>query len=200
MNSSSTILLTARLVSLAVFGWNVLLFSRAIRHHFTQPEGVPLLMRWLVSCGGMAIVVNGGLLVLVEVRLPWAAAGFVLLVASQLVFRAAVWATAAHKLSLAFSSDVPTRLNQSGIYRRVRHPFYLAYTLTWLAVVVGTLHPGALLMLIVMLGFYLTAARREEKKFLGSPLAAAYRDYQGQAGMFLPSPPFNPANSIKPTK
>lgn len=200
MSEASPITVFVRLAMLAAFAWNVIVFTRALSSAFSRPEGVPLLMRALAACGTLATLLDGWLLWSAAAGWPFLIAGLVLLALSQWIFRSAIRATAAHKLSLAFSTDVPTGLNQSGIYRRVRHPFYLAYALTWLAVVVGTLHPCALLALALMLGFYLTAAQREEGKFLGSPLAAAYRDYQGQSGMFLPRLLLKPTKSIEPTK
>lgn len=186
MNPEFSIPFAAKLALLAGFGWNVLLFTRALRTGFTRPEGVPWLMRALAVCGTMATLVDGWLVWIATATLPLATTGLLLLVVSQLVFRAAVKATVQHKLSLAFSGDTPTQLNQTGIYRQVRHPFYLAYTLTWLGVAIATRQTGAFVVLAVMLAFYITAARREENKFLGSPLVADYRAYQNQAGMFFP--------------
>lgn len=200
MNEVATIAFALRLATLAAFAWNVILFTRALRSAFSRPEGVPPLMRALAVCGTVATLLDGWLLWSASALLSFLIGGFTILILSQWVFRSAIKATAAHKLSLAFSTDVPTGLNQSGIYRRVRHPFYLAYALTWLGAVVGTLHLGAVLTLVVMLGFYVTAARREERKFLSSPLADAYREYQGRAGMFLPPLFLNQPTQPKPTK
>ena len=186
MNLELSIPFVGKLALLAGFGWNVFLFTRALRTGFTRPEGVPLLMRALAVCGTIATLIDGWLLWTSATTLSFALMSLLLLAASQLVFRAAVNATAQHKLSLAFSSDVPTQLNQTGIYRRVRHPFYLAYTLTWLAAAIATRQVGALVALVVMLTFYITAAGREERKFFGSQLAADYRAYQNRAGMFFP--------------
>jgi protein-S-isoprenylcysteine O-methyltransferase Ste14 len=186
MNLGPFMSLILRFTLLAVFVWNVLVFTRALRSAFSRPEGVPPRMRMLAACGFLATMVDAWLLWSGPIRWPGFLAGLMLLAISQWVFRAAVNATARHKLSLAFSGDVPTQLNQSGIYGRVRHPFYLAYTLTWLGAVIGTLHPGSVLALAVMFTFYLTAALHEERKFLASPLAAEYRAYRGRTGMFFP--------------
>ncbi|MFM2082472.1 MAG: hypothetical protein RL380_1163 [Verrucomicrobiota bacterium] len=200
MNYEFSISFAGKLALLAGFGWNVFLFTRALRTGFTRPEGVPLLMRALAFCGTIATLVDGWLLWASVTTLPFVAIGLLLLTVSQLVFRAAANATAQHKLSLAFSCDAPTQLNQTGIYQRVRHPFYLAYTLTWLAAAIATRLASALVVLVVMLGFYLAAARREEKKFLGSPLATDYRIYQNRAGMFFPKHRSGQPQHIEQTK
>jgi len=186
MNHDASILFIGKLALLAGFGWNVLLFTRALRTGFTRPQGVPSLMRFLAICGIIATLVDGWLLWTSDSSLPLIAISLVLLTVSQLIFSAAFKATAQNKLSLAFSSDTPTQLNEAGIYRRVRHPFYLGYALTWLAAAMATRQPGAFAALAMMLSFYVAAARREENKFLISPLADDYRAYQCRAGMFFP--------------
>lgn len=186
MNHGFSMPFAFKLIVLTGFGWNVFLFTRALRTGFTRPEGVPPLMRALAICGTIATLGNCWLVWITTVTFPLAAIALLLLSVSQLVFRAAVKATVQHKLSLAFSGDTPTQLNQTGIYRQVRHPFYLAYTLTWLAIAIYTTQMGALAVVAMMLTFYIAAARREENKFLRSSLSADYRAYQNQAGMFFP--------------
>jgi protein-S-isoprenylcysteine O-methyltransferase Ste14 len=175
-----------RLATLALFAWNAAVFTRALRCNFTRPDGVPLLMRWLAFCGAAAIVLDGWLLAVVEMKWIWSVTGLVLLALAQIIFRAAVRATSLHKLSLAFSTNAPAHLNTAGIYAHVRHPFYLAYSLNWLGAAVATLHWSAGTMLGVMGVFYLTAAVREERKFLSSPLRVDYLRYRRSTGIFLP--------------
>jgi len=105
---------------------------------------------------------------------------------SHKLFSESVRATRNSRLSVAFSTDAPTFLNQSGPYRAVRHPFYVAYTLSWTAAAVASAHPASFAILLFMLAFYFIAGRLEERKFLASPHAAAYEHYRRRAGMFLP--------------
>jgi protein-S-isoprenylcysteine O-methyltransferase Ste14 len=104
-----------------------------------------------------------------------------------MVFLAAKRALRGHRLTLAFSSDTPRFLVENGIYSRVRHPFYLAYTLTWLGGVIAV--PGAwtLSTTIVMLILYWAAALLEEKKFASSDYAESYAAYRSRSGMFWPT-------------
>lgn len=179
-------------VVVALFVWNVALFSVALRRDFSRPDGVHGMMRALALCGAASALTGLFLLCTTRAGLWNCVAGIFLLVMSQALLRAAVRATAASKLSLAFSGDVPTDLNRSGPYRFIRHPFYTSYTLTWLAAAVASAHPAAFAALFIMAAFYLSAARREEKKFLRSPLAESYRRYRKSTGMFFPHPNLNP--------
>lgn len=184
---------------IVLFIWNILLFSVALRSGFSRPHGVPGRMRILALCGAVATLADGILLFLAK-PLPWqTVAGLALQIASQFLLRAAIRATTRSKLSLAFSDDAPASLNQSGPYRFIRHPFYTAYSLTWLAAAVATAHPAAFAALVMMVAFYWVAARREEKKFLSSPLADSYRCYRKSAGMFFPNPLSHKSNTTPNT-
>lgn len=182
---------------IALFVWNIVLFSMALRSSFSRPDGVPGRMRMLALCGTAATLADGILLCLAKPHHWQLVAGLALLIASQVLLRAAIRATTRSKLSLAFSDDAPVNLNQSGPYRFIRHPFYTAYSLAWLAAALATAHPAAFTALVVMVCFYRVAARREEKKFLNSPLADTYRRYQKSTGMFLPYPHIH-QNNIHP--
>lgn len=86
-----------------------------------------------------------------------------------------------------FGQDLPRGLVVWGPYRWVRHPFYLAYTLAWIAGVAmsgghGIVAVGAAAMVAVLS----SAAAREEAQFLASPFAEAYRGYQRVTGRLLP--------------
>lgn len=183
----------------ALFVWNIVLFSVALKRNFSRPEGVPRLMRALALCGAASALTDGILLCMSKPVLWQVLSGAVLLIVSQVLFRTAIGATQPSKLSLAFSGDAPASLNQSGPYRFIRHPFYTAYSLTWLAAVIATAHPAACVAMLTMMTFYWTAARREERKFLSSPLAAAYRRYQKFTGMFLPYPSLQQNNTTPNT-
>lgn len=89
-------------------------------------------------------------------------------------------------LSFAFSDDLPEHLVCEGPYRRIRHPFYTAYLLSWLVTPVATAEPLMLLPFAVMAVIYTAAARVEERKFEATGLGQAYGRYRGVAGMFWP--------------
>ena len=88
--------------------------------------------------------------------------------------------------SIAFSTDTPRVHVQHGLYRWVRHPFYSVYLTSYFTVALVTLSP-VLGVLVVSMGYiYYRAARFEELKFKGSPLAESYASYQKRTGMFFP--------------
>lgn len=171
---------------LAGFALNLFLFFMALRDKFTRPNGKPLLVCVLVGCGVVCAIVDFSLIALSRPPLFLSLVSLLFLGLSQLIFYAAIRATAEQRLSLAFSADLPVHLNQSGIFNHIRHPFYLSYLLTWLAAATIVTGWPALFALLMMTAFYLIAAIREERKFSASPLAAAYRHYQNQTGMFFP--------------
>jgi protein-S-isoprenylcysteine O-methyltransferase Ste14 len=108
-----------------------------------------------------------------------------LLAGSFLLFWWARWRSPS-RLAFAFSSASPHTVNDRGPYRWVRHPFYAAYILGWLAPAVAA--PGALTttILVVMTTIYWLAARREEQQFEQSALAERYRAYRSRTGMLVP--------------
>ena len=93
--------------------------------------------------------------------------------------------------------DTPESLVTGGPYARLRHPFYLAYLLMFLAAALiapgaGTI--GALAYAAVVLNH---TAAREERLLCASDLGDQYRAYAARTGRFLPGfarqRPGNPA-------
>jgi hypothetical protein len=75
----------------------------------------------------------------------------------------------------------------AGPYRWIRHPFYAAYGLTWLAGALATFWWPALLAGAAMCGVYWKAAQREEAALRQGPAGALYREYQRATGHFWPA-------------
>jgi len=73
-----------------------------------------------------------------------------------------------------------------GPYRYVRHPFYASYCLTWVAGAAACGSAVVVSTFVLMLAMYVRAARFEERKFLRSPQAADYANYQRSTGMLVP--------------
>lgn len=174
---------------LTTFAACLLSFNWGMYRFFTEPTGsnsgidtIKLLGTTLgfISLSGIPLFgvasVIGGLTALL------------LCAASLALFWWAIRANRTRPLSFAFSEDEPRHLVSSGPYRWIRHPFYSAYLLAWLAAPVATLQPLLLVPLLVMAAIYVSAARIEERKFEGSALAAAYARYRATTGMFWPRP------------
>ncbi len=174
----SAILFIAGLICFAAFSWGV-------KSHFRQTGRIPpgtLLISLLTLLGflwfalRMAIARPGPL---------WLAA-LALFLLSIALFAWTVNATRKTPPTLAFDTDEPSFLLNHGPYSYVRHPFYLSYLLFWTATALAS--PGILPWAapLVMLLVYWNAASREERKFAGSNLSAAYSSYRARAGVFLP--------------
>ncbi len=180
--STSTVLL-AFAACLLSFNWGMYRF-------FTEPGGS--------NSGSDAIKLLGtalGLASLVGIPLfgvvspVTGASGLLLCGLSLALFWLAVLSNRQRPLSFAFSDDEPRHLVCSGPYRWIRHPFYSAYLLAWLATPIATVQPLMLVPLLVMAAIYVAAARVEERKFEASPLASAYARYRTRTGMFVPRRP-----------
>lgn len=111
---------------------------------------------------------------------------FMVLFVAIIIFFCAVAANRKKKLTAVHSSDLPSHLTRSGPYRYVRHPFYLAYILTFFSSALASEHAVPTLCAAVAFANYLYAAYSEEAKFAKSALAGEYRAYQASTGMFLP--------------
>lgn len=112
--------------------------------------------------------------------------GLLLTVTSAALFAWGVATVQRKQLTAAFSADLPLSLVTQGPFRYVRNPFYLAYIIAHAVPLVASRTPWALPGLLVMSVIYVRAALLEERKFLSSDLAPAWRAYQRSTGRFLP--------------
>jgi protein-S-isoprenylcysteine O-methyltransferase Ste14 len=162
--------------------------DNAIKKLFSRTHGVDLRMKLLQFAGSIFAVVNlwhiwygsSENFSLCMTALFFYAIGLV-------TFFAAIRALRGYRLTLAFSPDAPETLIEQGIYGYIRHPFYLAYSITWIA---GALAAPSLVTTgsaLIMVVFYVSAARVEEAKFLSTDLARSYQIYRTRTGMLWPS-------------
>lgn len=180
-------LLVNKLIVLATIAGNLLAFAVAVRRNFTQPEGLPPMMRLIQVLGYVFAAALLATHALAPAWVGWrVTAGMLLCGLSLWLFRAALRANLVQPLSVAGSKDTPEHLNQRGPYARIRHPFYASYLLTWLGGGIISPHAWMLIPVFVMGALYWHNARAEESKFMQSPLADSYRAYCQQAGMFWP--------------
>jgi len=177
-----------RVLAVGLAGLAFASFAWAVRGFFLREGALHPGMR-LIAVGGLATMAAQG------AAFGWApavprltgAVGATLYALSLVVFWGAVVAHRRKRPAIAFSEAAPHQLVVGGIYGIVRHPFYLSYSLAWVAGVVVT---GQLWLLTSVLGMgalYLRAALLEEAAFSSGPFAHAYREYQSRAGMFLPA-------------
>ena len=166
-------------------------FMWAVKGHFRSEGKIPLGMRLIsvLSMVGFAWFTWDFTCAVYAERQAstWAnAAAWVLFLVDFTLFWWTVRVNAAHPLTLAFSIDQPSFLQQAGPYRFVRHPFYFSYVVFWIATAVASSNAVHWVMPIVMVVLYREAALREEAKFAQSPFSAAYTSYQVRTGMLMP--------------
>lgn len=61
------------------------------------------------------------------------------------------------------ASDAATPLLTNGVYRLVRHPVYLAYSLAWTAAPIATHSPTLAVTAFIMIVLHVIAARRQDR-------------------------------------
>ena len=116
----------------------------------------------------------------------WAIAGIAMYVAATLLFLSALEAAQRVPLPRTFVDDpLPKALITSGPFAVIRHPFYVAYAVAWLAAPVATHGPFVTLVALVQVAIYIFAARREERQ-LEARFGEAYRSYKLGTGLLLP--------------
>jgi len=108
-----------------------------------------------------------------------------LTIVSHIVFLSA---TQAHrdKPAAAYAENARLPLVTSGPYAYVRHPFYLAYLLVFLAGAIVTDQWSAWIGPAVLTVIYHGTAHAEEKLILASDHQESYQRYQKNTGMLLP--------------
>lgn len=172
-----TSLFCASLICFGGFGW-------AMLRHF-HSGGKP--RRGMVLTGTIVPVLAALHLAALLLRpVPWALTAIALYAASGTLFLSAIATTRGQGLAACFQRHVPTGVIRTGPYRYIRHPFYTAYLLTWIAGFVATGWLPLALTVLFMATVYRLAALEEERCFLSSSLHEEYREYLRMTGGFVP--------------
>jgi protein-S-isoprenylcysteine O-methyltransferase Ste14 len=106
--------------------------------------------------------------------------------AGLIIFLSAKKTIATYRTTLSFAPDLPFWMLNKGLYSRIRHPFLLAFCLTWLGGVLEAHCMRTTVSTAIMLCFYWLAAKRQEHNYENSMLASEFRSYKNRTGMFLP--------------
>ena len=164
-------------------------FTWAVRNFFVRPERMTAGLRVTLLAGLAFACLHLVVIFLTsEFFMPLVYLAAALYCLAMIIFWWAIAANRVKPLSACFTQDEQLHLVQTGPYRLVRHPFYCAYLLTWLAAGVATRSIWLALSFLVMFVLYRTAALNEESKFSRSSLADAYEEYRRSTGRFLPRP------------
>ena len=168
--------------ALAAFSWGMVRF-------FHTTSGYTPHTRLVAALGFASAVCHVHAIWTSTARWPSGLAAAVLYLAAIALFFWAIRSCGRQRLTAIFERDVPQWLVQKGPYRLVRHPFYVAYTLSWLAGWIASRSWLALGSTIMMATTYIIAAASEERKFRTSPLAAAHAAYCKRTGFMFPLTP-----------
>jgi protein-S-isoprenylcysteine O-methyltransferase Ste14 len=161
------------------FGWGMLRFFRRTAALNWQTAGVAVLGS--VFSGWHCYQVIGS-----NAELAPRLCGFVLLSGATMLFWWAVRGCGTSGMTAIFEGDVPCHLVRRGPYAYVRHPFYASYTMFWFGGAIASGSISAWISAGIMLGIYLDAIAREERKFASSMFAGEYAEYRRRAGVMTP--------------
>jgi len=79
----------------------------------------------------------------------------------------------------------PDYVVNSGAYKYIRHPMYMAAILTYLGLAIATASLASLIMFVVIFIFYNYIASYEEK-ILENKFGKAYKEYMTRTGSWIP--------------
>lgn len=158
-------------------------FTWALYRHFEVHGHMPHSMRALSIFSLIAYVTFLAIGLLSEPRSWLIAAAIALFIASLIIFWSAIFASRQGGLHVAHEEAVSRAIVTSGPYRYLRHPFYVAYRLFWLATaLIGG--PVLWMFTLAFLVWYAILAREEEKRLLQSELGSLYEAYLSERGLF----------------
>ena len=163
-------------------------FCVGLTSYFERSDAKPRWVRSIHEAGTwLSLAHLAGVIFLQPRSDAFVIAGIVMYTAAVAVFLAAIEAADRTRLQRMYiDQPLPDRLITDGPYRWVRHPFYLGYIIGALAPVVAIDHFVMPLLSITVVAITVAAAFREERVWLASPRAEAYREYRRRTGMFLP--------------
>jgi protein-S-isoprenylcysteine O-methyltransferase Ste14 len=175
-------------VLLAVALATAIIIAVAMQDFFVESRVGSPRVRAMQDVGIAFAVAHFGAIVLRGSAGPnWAIAGIAMYVAATLLFLSALEAARRVPMPRTFVDDpLPKALVTTGPFALIRHPFYVAFSLAWLAVPVATHGPFVTVFAVLAIVLYVVAARREERQ-LEARFGEAYRTYKLGTGMVLPS-------------
>lgn len=165
-----------------------ILFGLALQHFFVQAREPSRGLRLAQDASVLVALLQVlGLMVIHPPSDAHAGAGIAIYTVALSLFLSSIEACRRVPLPHAFVVDPrPAALVTTGPFRWVRHPFYVAYWLGFLAAPVATVSFILAVPLVVYTVVLVVTARREEARLLAGALGDQYRDYASRTGMFVP--------------
>ena len=165
-----------------------LLYARSSHAVLFYDYGPKALNKVILICAALFALVHLWLLWRTPVHShKFANVAFLSYITGLIIFLSAKRAISTYRLSLSFAPDLPPWMLSKGIYQTIRHPFFLAFCLTWFGGVLEAHCLRTTVSTAIMLCIYWLAAKRQERNYESSMLAAEYRSYKNRTGMFFPS-------------
>ena len=165
-----------------------LLYVKASTAFVTDDSASQKLYRIIIVCTVLFAIVHLWLLWRTPVHShKYANLASLCYIAGLSIFLAARKATSRYRATLSYTPDMPFWLLNKGIYSVIRHPFFLAFFLTWVGGVLEVGCKRTTVSTAIMLCLYWIAARRQERQYENSMLSVEYNFYKSRTGMFLPS-------------
>jgi protein-S-isoprenylcysteine O-methyltransferase Ste14 len=99
------------------------------------------------------------------------------------------WTIGSHRVSIALwhqDNDTPVQIVTHGPYAWVRHPFYSAFLLAFLATAIACAGWTSFACLVYAAIVLSATARREERRLSASAFGADYRTYMQSTGRLVP--------------
>lgn len=160
-------------------------FAWGLKAHFRAEGGMPARMRCLSKASTAGFLLFVGLVVWSGTGRVAGIAAVALFFASSILFWWAVHTTRTRPPAVAHTDNIPTMIHTDGPYAYVRHPFYLAYCLAWLATAIAG-GPIQWVPAILIIAWYYKTAQEEEEHFEASNVAADYAQYRRKTGLIIP--------------
>ncbi|MEM6346707.1 MAG: methyltransferase [Bacteroidota bacterium] len=154
--------------------------------HYESEQRVPKQTKYLayliLPCQALLV----GCILWVEISPLGFILGSLCCLGSYLLFRACLRTHGEENLTGAYASNLPDHLVQEGPYKRIRHPFYTSYLLTYIGGFIAAPYWWTLPLVMIPYFVYHHASTFEEHKFSQSSLSEHYSLYRQKAGRFLP--------------
>ncbi len=168
-------------VCFATFIWGALYFFKT--NNIGSKSGKNLISIVIGTCIVVTII---NLSSIRQIRLTQFSVAGTFLIISLIIFLISVRSTSNVKFQFIGSDKVPDKIVTTGIYKYIRHPFYLSYILAWIGDFIS--QPNSISASVTALTFaiYYKSAVAEERSILSSAHRERYLSYISRSGRLMP--------------